>query len=417
MTDVIDDFDIATDVKVEFYLPDAEGNLFILGVSELGSDDVLAGANQFIIGFSELGGTDLLWGGDDIAFTWQDLACTTAQVQTSLGGDVYNSLYFQPRPASAQITLQDLQHDPTSNPSFRAGVPVRVRIERDAFDYTLFSGIIDDINVTYDQDGLNLMTVSAYDSVKKLFNTRIPLLDTLDPTDFPDGTATPYEVMELIAEQFGTVMDDRSEQTIGLLPGVTYEDFIPNVVIYDALKTGVALWWIDQASGKFVFVPRPSNPDATDAYNIGNQHDLAKHLCMSDLEVSGQLDNVYNSLYVELTDDPTTNVTVKSQDSIELYGEIAVDERVNTTDVDQLTEWATTVYSQTTTRLVKSVETPAINRLGNLTHAAIIEPAEVIKVIYQTSELNINNAYAVTKVSHSITVDNWFTTLELWKGF
>lgn len=417
MTDVITGFNIATDVKVEFYLPDASGNLFILGVSLLGGDDELAGANQFIIGISELGGTDLLWGGDDIAFTWQNFECSVSRVETELGGEVFNSLYFQPRPARADITLQDLVIDPTTNPSFRAGVPVRVRIVKDALDYTLFQGIIDNIGVTYNQDGLNLLQVTAYDNVKKLFNTRIPLLDTLDPVEFPDEVATPYEVMEIIADQFGAAMDARSEDAFGLMPGTTLENFIPSGVIYDALKSGVAIWWIDQATGDFVFVPRPTSPDATGAYNIGNQHDLPLHLCMSAISVSGDLDNVYNSLYVELANDPTTNVLVKSQDSIELYGEIAVDETVNTTDLEQLKLWANAVYSQTTTKLVNSVTTPAISRLGNLTHAAIIEPAEVIKVIYQTPELNINDTYAVTKVSHSIDVDNWFTTLELWKGF
>jgi hypothetical protein len=65
MSDVLNNFDIASDLKVEFFLPDAEGNLFIIGISLLGGDDVLAGANQFIIGVSLLGGTDVLGGEAD----------------------------------------------------------------------------------------------------------------------------------------------------------------------------------------------------------------------------------------------------------------------------------------------------------------------------------------------------------------
>jgi hypothetical protein len=61
------------------------------------------------------------------------------------------------------------------------------------------------------------------------------------------------------------------------------------------------------------------------------------------------------------------------------------------------------------------VDSPAVDRLGNLTHAAKILPGELIGVKYQTSNMNINTYYSVTKVSHSIDVDTWFTTLELWK--
>ncbi len=417
MTDVIDGFDIATDLKVEFYLPDAEGNLFILGVSLLNSDDVLAGANQFIIGLSELGGTDLLAGGSEIAFIWSPLECSVSKLITNIGGDVINSLYFQPRPGQATITMQDLLHDPTNNPSFRPGVQVRVRLDNGVVDYTLFSGYMDEINVGYDKDGNNLLTVTAFDDYKRLVSSRLAILDTLDPTDFPDGYATPYEVIELIAEQFGTVLDDRSEQTIGKIPGVTVENFIPNAYVYEAIKNGLALFWVDPASGEFVFIPRPSVTDPTGIYTIGNNHDAPRHLCLSDLKVLGDLTSVYNSLYVSLESNPATNVLVKSPDSIELYGEIAFDETLNTTDIDELELWASSVYSQTTTKLVSSVKTPALDRLGNLTHASIIEPGEVINVNYSTNELNINDDYTVAKVSHNIDVNNWFTTLELWKGY
>jgi hypothetical protein len=417
VTDVIEGFDIATDLKVEFYLPDAEGNLFILGVSLLNSDDVLAGANQFIIGVSELGGTDLLAGGSEIGFLWTPLECNVSKLITNIGGDVQNSLYFQPRPGQATITMQDLIHDPTSNPSFRAGVPVRVRIDNGVVDYTIFSGYMDQINVAYDKEGNNLLTITAFDDYKRLVSSRLAILDTLDPIDFPDGYATPYQVIELIAEQFGTVLDDRSEQTIGKIPGVTVENFIPNAFVYEAIKNGLAIFWVDPASSKFVFIPRPTSTGDGDIYTIGNNHDAANHLCMSDIKVSGDLTSVYNSLYVSLEDNPATNVLVKSPDSIELYGEIAFDETLNTTDIDELELWASSVYSQTTTKLVNSVQTPALDRLGNLTHAAEIEPGEVVNITYQTDELNINDDYTVSKVSHNIDVNNWFTTLELWKGY
>lgn len=418
MTDVITGFNIATDLKVEFYLPDAEGNLFILGISNLGGDDVLAGAGQFIIGTSLLGGTDTLAGAGDIAFTWQGYECSVSDVSTSLGGEVEDSLYFQPFPSQAEITVQDLTIDPSTNPAMRAGVPVRVRIVKDAVDEVLYRGYVDTINVSYDPDtNRNIMSLTAFDSFKKLVNSRLGTFDTTDPIEYPDGWATPYEVIEQIADLFGTAMNAASDPPAGQIPGATYTDFIPNVVVYDAIKVGLGLFWVDPATEEFVLIPRPLTVDPTDKYTVGNNHGEAKHLCMSDIEVASDIDAVFNSLQVSLKSTPSTSVTIRNTDSIELYGEWAVDTTIDTTDIDELERWGTVVFNQTTTKLVKSVETPAIDRLGNLTHAAVITPGETINIDYQTNELDISDTYTVTKVSHSIDVNNWFTTLELWKEF
>ena len=70
----IADFDIATDLKVEFFLPKGD-NLFIVGISKLGGTDLLNTSGQFVIGVSLLGGEDILGAS---GFEWRDLACTAA---------------------------------------------------------------------------------------------------------------------------------------------------------------------------------------------------------------------------------------------------------------------------------------------------------------------------------------------------
>jgi hypothetical protein len=335
----------------------------------------------------------------------------------SLGGGVRDSFYFQPEPAQANITMQNLLFDPTTNPAMRPGVPVRVRLERGELNHVLFNGYVDKIDVTYTLLNNNLMRITALDSFKQFVNSRLELLDTLDPIEFPDGYATPYEVIEQLADQFGTAMNSQSEETAGKIPGVTLENFIPNTVLYDAIKVGLGLFWIDPATQEFVFIPRPLPSEAGEPYTVGNNHGEEKHLCMSDLEVASELDAVYNSLQVTLQSDDAVSVLKTSQDSIDLFGIIALDETLNTTDESELERWASAVFNQTTTKLVQSVETPTIDRLGTLTEAAFFLPGEPLKVKYQTDRLNINDRYTITKVSHSIDVDNWFTTLELWKEF
>jgi len=126
---------------------------------------------------------------------------------------------------------------------------------------------------------------------------------------------------------------------------------------------------------------------------------------------------VANSLYVELTSDDTVNITLEDQDSIDLYGYSSRNEAINTTDSTELTRWANAVFAQSPAKLVSQVETPAIDRLGTLTEAAAFKPGTLIGVNYTTDNITINDYYTIVRVSHSVDVNNWYTTLELWKEF
>jgi hypothetical protein len=261
------------------------------------------------------------------------------------------------------------------------------------------------------------MKLTAFDNFKRFVNSRLALLDTADEELFPDGYATPYEVIEILADQFGTDMHSTSAETRGKIPGELLTDFIPNTPLYEAIQVGLGLFWLDPETQEFVFIPRVA-PDVTEStYSIGNNHQDALHLCMSDLSVASDIDAVFNSLKVSLKSNSATSVIVRNTDSIQLYGEFALDTEINTTDTTELTSWANAVFNATQKQLVKSVETPAIDRLGNLTHAAVFLPGETVAVNYQTPQLNINQGYTITKVSHNINVNQWFTTLDLWKEF
>jgi hypothetical protein len=63
------------------------------------------------------------------------------------------------------------------------------------------------------------------------------------------------------------------------------------------------------------------------------------------------------------------------------------------------------------------VETPAIDRQGTLTEVAAFKPGTLIGVDYSTENITIQGYYTIVRVSHSVDVNNWYTTLELWKEF
>jgi hypothetical protein len=413
---MITDFKIDQNLIVEFLLPDEDGNSFILGISELGGDDVLGGFGEFVLGVSLLGSEDVL--APSSGLKWQDFRCETANAEISIGGSVDNAVYFQPEPATAQLTLQSYELDPTVNKNIRANTKVRVRLDSPELDRVLFVGFIDMLDVTYYPDGPNLIRLTAYDIYKSLVNVRIEDWDT---TGLPAGYATTDEVFELIALESGIGLSANSQPTIGKIPAVQLDNVLVPDLINDAIDVGLAVVWIDQDTEELVVIPRPQGSTGTPTtYVIGNNHPAPGttdpyHLCLAEINVSSDADDVYNSLKVALTSDEETFVFLKDQDSIDLYGESAIDVIINTTDETELARWAEAVYSQQPKKLVSQVVTPAIDRLGDLTAAAVFTPGTLIGVSYTTNQLNIVDFYTVIRVSHSIDVDNWFTTLELWK--
>jgi hypothetical protein len=433
----IPNFDITSDLKVEFFLPDTSENAFIIGISTLGSAAVLSSGNLFIIGESLLGGANILGGGGEQAFTWQDLSCTVSQALIENGGSIQDQLYFQPEPAAARLTLQTYAYDPSANTSFRPGVPVRIKLVKDAVDQIIWSGVIDSIGGKYTIDGQNLLQLTAYDSMKQLLNTRIAEFDSSNL----DGYVSPLEQLELIATQFGTSISALSIAAEGRIPSQTLTQVIPAELITEAIQVGLGLFWIDSATQEFVFIPRPDPSILPDfpvgggyftlgssllggidvlgsgqiVYTIGNNHDTQYHLCMTDISTLSSSDEVFNSLRVDLKSDSETFVLQENEDSISLYGTYAKDVTLNTTDVTELERWSDLVFNQSPTDLVQNIETLTLDRLGNLTEAAFLLPGELIGVDFSQDILSILDYYTITKVSHYLDSNNWLTTLDLWK--
>jgi hypothetical protein len=408
---MISNYRIDENLKVEFYVPDDEGNTFILGISLLGGTDVLGGVGEFIVGVSLLGGADVL--APSSGFKWQEVSCSTSLANITVGGSIQDAIYFQPIPGEARLTLQSYELDPTVNKNIRASTKIRIRIESPEIDRTLFQGTIDTIDVTYFPDGLNLISITAIDFYKNLVNSRFPVWNTSTFGSY----ATVEEVMELVGISSGLGISPDSIPLEGRIPSVNETGVVASNIINEALQVGLGIVWIDQETSEIVYIPRPATETGTPTtYVIGNNHSSDPyHLCLSQINVNSDADAIYNSLRVVLASDDTQVVTIKNQDSIDFYGESAVDVTLNTTDSTELANWALRVFNNNPQNLVSQVQTPALDRLGTLTNAAVFTPGTTIGVSYTRDQLNIVGFYTIIKVSHRIDVDNWFTTLELWK--
>jgi hypothetical protein len=407
---MIPNYAIDENLKVEFLVPDAEGITFILGISELGGTDVLGGFGEFILGVSLLGGDDVL--APSSGLKWQEVSCSVASATISVGGSLQDSINFQPTPGTANLTLQSYDLDPTVNKNIRASTKFRIRLEDDELDRILFQGFIDTIDVTYFPDGLNRIQITGFDAYKSLVNSRFAVWDT---TSFGSHIKVD-EVWELIGIYSGLGLSPDSYHVGGQIPVVDETNVLVSQVINEALQVGNGLVWLDQDTEELVVIHRTGVQAGTPTtYVIGNNHGEPYHLCMSEINVFSDADAVYNSLTVSLQSDPAIFTVRKDQDSIDLYGEAAIDVTLNTTSLAQLNNWADRVFNHKSANQVNMVQTPTIDRLGTLTDAAVFTPGMTVGVSYTKDQLNIVGFYTIIKVSHRIDVDNWFTTLELWK--
>jgi hypothetical protein len=374
--------------------------------------------NPFILGVSLLGGRDVLDGdlNPQGNFDWVALEATVATCNIEYGGSVISNLYYQPDSAKLNLTMQSDTFDPSFNSSIRPGTKIRIRIDDGIVDHTIFSGFVDTLDVSYYPQGAqpNIIRVTAFDGYKRLVNARLAILDT---SALPADYATPLEQITAVATAAGFTMSSSSQVLDGKLPLVDVTDVIAADYINDALQVGLGLVWLNPESGEVVLKARPSTTTApSGTYTIGNNHGEALHLCMSDITIDSDANAIYNSLKVALKSDPATYVVTIDEGSIVLYGETSTDIEINTTDSTELERWSDAVFSTASTKLVRMVETPTIDREGNLTQAAIFDPGEIIKVKYTRTNDEIDAIYVITNVSHSIDVNNWFTTLELWRG-
>ena len=372
---VIPDFDIKTDIKVEMLLPEGARNVFVLGISTLGGTNVL---------------------GDDPSgnIVWQDLKCEVNRVQTSIGGSIASNVFFQADSGKATIQMQSWEFDPNNYPAIRPGIEIRVRVVRDAYDFVIWHGTLDDINVTYAPDQQNQITVNATDFWALLVNRRFNYA--------PAGPILPsYAIGEAITEVNATGFSiGYAGVTIlseWFMTGTGQTNTTFGAVAADALNTGLGFIWINPDDELLYYRPRSASGVAV--YTIGNNHGDPNHLCMADLDSAMQSEHIFNTVLLTQKYDasPFTEL-YEDSDSIDLFGQRSENFTVDldtTADADQ---WAAAVFTPKTITNVQSVVTPAI-----------------VGVYYVTDEMNIDTTYTVTRVRHSIDVNNWFTTLEVWK--
>jgi hypothetical protein len=394
---VIDNFNIANDLKVEMLLPQDVNNVFVLGVSLLGGSDVL--------------GTD-----ESGTLAWQDLACEVNRVQTSIGGSIASNVYYQADAGKANIQLQSWEFDPNNYSFIRPGTQVRIRLSRGLYSFILWHGTVDNIDVAYAPDQPNQITIDATDFWALLVNRRFDFEPT---TPLLPSEAIQLAVNEVAATGFVIPYDSFSINPEWYMTGTPALNTTFGQVAADCLTTGLGFIYINPADGYLIYRPRATS--GMPIYTVGNNHGDANHLCMADLESITQSDDIYNTVLVNQKNafmgDPLFSQLYTDQDSIDLFGQRSDDFSVDLATTADADAWANAVFQPKPITRVQQVVTPAIDRARDLTAAAEFMPGDYVGVKFVTDNIDIDTNYTVTRVRHSIDVNNWFTTLEVWKEF
>ena len=78
--------------------------------------------------------------------------------------------------------------------------------------------------------------------------------------------------------------------------------------------------------------------------------------------------------------------------------------------------WLDFMAARNPGRRVNSVQTPAIRRDGTLANISVLQPALAVRTIASRGTYTVDENSIITRATHQIDPNNWFVTLDLWKG-
>jgi len=149
-------------------------------------------------------------------------------------------------------------------------------------------------------------------------------------------------------------------------------------------------------------------------YSAGNTNSPDAYI--NDIQLYSSTNELANKVVASLAWDDTVKVTDKNQDSIDLYGELSTERSLNLWNSFALTTWAKALNEYSPVQYVRSVAGITATPNSAIGAFAYMKPADLLTVQFSHNDLVLNEAYRIVNVAHSITPDEWHTTVELWKG-
>lgn len=366
---------------------------------------------------------------------WQSIEADTFEVSIDRGILVERGVFARPDYGTAQIRLmkQSLS-DLVTGPAYKPSLPLRIRYQPlpDTSPSTwnnVFYGYISNINMRFDKASNKLeIQINADDTTKILMNTR------LDTFEIKSGVSTFKQIMIELETKINVVTgfsmtQDGSSGSSTSQDYDTYTDIISGELVNQVLDAELGWVYCGRASHTQYYLTRgdvnakQATAWSNTATTISNVHSSSvDHICMDNIDLVFDTDNLINSCYVEHID-TKVNKTKKNTTSITNYGEwpadFSIDINTGSSPYVALADWAQAVVDAADPKRIQGVSCPALRRDGTTSKVIDFEISSPIQVEFvdpANSSNKIQQVALVTRMQHEISADHWEVTLGLWKG-
>lgn len=394
-----DVFDIASDVEVSLYT--YASDVMVWDVSRWDEDN---------------------WSTGSETADWQAITASVSEVQIFNGISVDQGMTRCGTP-SAQVVFQDADFDPFANTNVRSGTPVRIRVRPNPDTasttwVTLFEGKIDSCSSSYNNQWVNTVTLQCITDLRDILNYTSSVGMT---------TSVPGYAAEYITEinNLGGFKEIALASALDgyLLTGINTTDPVNFGTIINQL--------LDANAAALVYRP-VSVPNPLVPYRYYFSEDLTNVAAMTsqvDFEATSSANPLradFSGIAIGFNTDQLVNrvtwdttaglgpVTLSNASSRALLGDMGID--LTTIHNGLETTWAESLAEVLPERQVLSITAPMILRAGQLNENLLRDPMDVASVSVDNAKITINEKYLISSVTHSIDVDSWNVTFDLWRG-
>jgi len=361
--------------------------------------------------------------------TWNSIESDTYEVDIDRGITVEQGVFARPDVGTAQVRLSKRSlSDLMTAPAYKSNQNFRIQYYNGTTWLPLFTGIIQNISIGYVTETKKIdITITAMDLVKVFLGTRLG-------TYVITGSTTARSFRNVMGN-LGTAVhaiDSRINlnQWLSQGSGTTqdlagWNDTTAGEIVTQFLDAELGWLW-SSIDGSTLYYATRNDINLLQSYTwistdltISNVHSTsASHVCMDNIEMSYNSDDIANKVKVTRTLTGSTATSVNST-SVSTYGEQSADFEVefDNTGLSTLGSWASAVSTAATPKSIKSVSIPVVRRDGAVSYIANIDIANNIQVEFAASGYTtLQEIYLVSRIGHTINADHWEMNIGLWKG-
>jgi hypothetical protein len=264
-----------------------------------------------------------------------------------------------------------------------------------------------------DANGLNRVVIMLGDQIEQLTSSEVTISEIADQTF--------YERWQAIQN---SVLGDVPLSLIYAVP--TYEQFtFPGIDIFETALLDTVNETMAGELGWLV----TSNQNDILPYSHGaliqelgvpqweiHQDVTDHHIPPTYINLGSDTQSIVNTINASLSWDPGTIVSVVDTDSRDLVGAKTADVEVNLADETQLTNFANYALTLSDQQNVRSIAFDCFDhKTQKLYDLWQFQPATCVRVNIQAGQINVDENYLVSRITHTITPETWQTELELWR--